>query len=245
MERPLTLELAVLCSYVLQKPIMILSEDISRSLQRVNHIIESWNVSLVESYIKVNDKISYWIENGGDTNSDMCKHIRRDKYPLILFKDINSAKDITISRQMMITIRDDINLTINGEIGLDIINLDDIRDKISNITLTIEVRAYIYDIIVELRYSRFVKGGLPTYILFNLIEFIKFWAFINDRTYITPRIVKTCCQIILPECLNLTLVEEDPTLMYGSEIKLINQLNKIINNEDIVEIALLKVKPPI
>lgn len=63
--------------------------------------------------------------------------------------------------------------------------------------------------------------------------------------FVTPVMVKKCFKIILPLRLHLIEPEDDPSLLYGSNLALVKQLVNIINVNDVIDIAIANVKPPI
>lgn len=242
-----SLHYVVLCSLVLKRPILVTSRDPLETIDRLNKITSFW--PLINTQVTSEETINgiSFFPLSRITLEDqrvLYRNIRGTKYPLILVIMDGSLLDKKLQTQLLFDYYDDIESSLVTTYKLDN-SLGQIRETVNNITITTEVKTYIYDLIVQLRYSRFIKGGLPTYLLFDLTDFIKFKAFILKKTFVTPTLVKTCFKQVLPLRLNLIEPEEDPTLMYGSNPVLIQQLVEAIDVHDVIDIAIANVKPPI
>lgn len=114
------------------------------------------------------------------------------------------------------------------------------------ININPDISRYIYDIMIFARMHRMVSGGLPTYIRRDLEAFVTYLAAINDYQYIIPKMVVLACQKLLPLKLRLVPVaEEELTLMYGSDIRLIREVLPKWNADLIVKDVIDNVQPPI
>lgn len=245
-QREIDLNDAILASLLLLKPVLVTSENPSRSLQRVTEILGKWpGIQPNITFEPTHAGLSVFTIDDSDLTEQLKIHkaIRRHEYPLILFRKKNAYLSDKLKSHILFELEDDITkatpeILMNGSIVA-------AREKVSKVTITTEVQTYIYDLVVELRYSRFIRGGIPTYILFDLMAFVKFWAFRLGKQFVTPLISKACLRIVLPLRIHLITPEEDPTLMYGSDLTLVTQLVNAISVQDAIDIAITKVRPPI
>lgn len=237
---------AVLASLMLLKPVLVTSNSPQQSMDRICGILSMWpGLQPSITFAPSTSGFSLFIIENSDINDQLTiyKTIRRNKYPLILLRTEDSYLCDKLKSQILFEFQDDITKTFP------ILNwtssLEEKRIEMSKVMVTTEVQTYIYDLVVELRYSRFIKGGIPSYVLFDLMSFVKFWAFTSGMKFATPLICKECMKIVLPLRIHLITPEEDPTLIYGSDITLVTQLIGAITVEDAIDIAIAKVRPPI
>lgn len=237
-----------LCSLVLERPLLVTSNDPRATVKRILKIFQGW---------PINSQVTPTpTENGGSVFSlmnmtmenqrSLYKEVRKHKYPLILVSSTDFELDKKLETLLLLNYRDDINESFKSPVKpFKFTDLNEIKEHIRNITITTEITTYIYDLIVEVRYSRFIKGGIPTYIISDLTDFIRFKSFMLNMGFVTPVMVKKCFKIILPLRLHLIEPEDDPSLLYGSNLALVKQLVNIINVNDVIDIAIANVKPPI
>lgn len=234
----ITLKDAVLCAWALERPILITSSDPDATITR----IQSISVDISITYKPTNHISVYNLMLlNMDKQKQLYSQIRRKKYPLVLVTE-DTGIQRNLRTQLLFSHKDDLKNEISK---LEVDDINTIRGHVRNTTMIGEIKTYIYDLIVELRYSRFVKGGIPTYLIFDVTDFIKFWTYIRGMKFVTPLMVKECFRIVLPLRIQLIQAEEDPSLMYGSNLALIGQLVQIINVHDVVDIAISNVTPPI
>lgn len=234
----ITLEDVVLCTWTLERPILVTSKDPDKTIARIQKISGNTEITY-----KPSDGISVYnlMLLNMEKQINLYTEIRKGKYPLILV-----TEDFHVQRklrtQLLLNYFDKLETSINA---MEIDDINKIRKQVKNLAMTGEIKTYIYDLIVELRYSRFVKGGIPTYLIFDVRDFIKFWAFTHHQKFVTPILVKECFRIVLPMRVELIQAEEEPSLMYGSDLTLVSQLIQSMNVHDVIEIAISNVIPPI
>lgn len=237
-----------LCSLVLQRPLLVTSNDPHATVKRILKILQGWPINSQVTPIPTDGGASVFslmnlsIEN----QRSLYKEVRKHKYPLILVSSTDFELDKKLESLLLLNYRDDINeSSILPVKPFRFTDLNEIKERVQNITITTEITTYIYDLIVEIRYSRFIKGGIPTYIISDLTDFIRFKTFMINMGYVTPIMVKKCFRIILPLRLHLIEPDDDPSLLYGSNLALVKQLVNTINVNDVIDIAIANVKPPI
>lgn len=120
--------------------------------------------------------------------------------------------------------------------------------KVERFPLLSEIKTYIYDLVVTLRYCRFIHRGVPTYILRMLNDYVYWLAHTEGIDYVTPAMVQRAFRDILPFQLDRLIIDkpsQDLSTMYGSNLELVKELMSVINKEDIVEMIINKVDTPI
>jgi MoxR-like ATPase len=225
---------------------LITSENPTVTIKRLQEITSYWHsINTQITFKETPNGISFCClsDINPEEQRQLFRQIQQRKYPLILVIMDESLLDKKLQTQLLFDYYDNIEAPVITSFRLD--DLEELRERVNSTVITTEVKTYIYDLVIELRYSRFVKGGLPTYLLFDLRDFIKFKARILKKSFVTPVLVKECFKQVLSLRLRLIEPEEDLTLMYGSNPALINQLVKVINVNDVLDIAISHVKPPI
>lgn len=239
---------AILCTIVLDYPILLISDNPELSVERLCQLLKTWPIESQISCNRTDNGVSIFPLGDIDIQEQrsLYKEIRKQKYPLILVSSSNFQMDKKLKSLILFEYvdSDDIKLLPTPS-DLIFDGLNAIKQKVQDITITTQLQTYIYDLVVELRYSRFIKNGLATYLITDLTNFIKFRTYTLGMTFVTPLIVKQSFKITLPLHLHLISAEDDPTLMYGSNLKLIKQLVNVINVDDVIEIAISNVIPPL
>lgn len=241
--KKLSLSDVAFCSLVLRRPVLITSDSPEKTSRRLKQAQEKWKQESPDTNDCGSLPVAILTSFAPGAQRNLYTQLKKEKYPLLLVMPEHSPVDSKLQSQLLFEYRDDVDTEIGKAFQID--NLKYTRNQVKNITIIPEVRTYIYDLVVELRYSRFVKGGVPTYILFDLMEFIRFRAYLMGMAFVTPLIVKESFKFVLPLRVKLVVPEEDPTLIYGSSPTLVNQLVNGINVHDVIEISVVNVKPPI
>lgn len=245
------LEDVAFCCVALERPILVTSIDPHASVHRILKILREWPISSQITAVPTENGASVFslMDLTMENQRSLYREIRKHKYPLILISSTNFELDKKLETLLLFNYRDNVDEETASSSSsynpFKSLTLSEIKEKIRSITITTEVKTYIYDLIVEVRYSRFIKGGLPTYILSDLTDFVRFKAYMLNMTYVTPAIVKRCFKIILPLRLHLIEKEDDPTYLYGSNPALVQQLINVLDVNDVIDIAISNVRPPI
>lgn len=241
------LQHVALCALVLERPVLVTSTDPHTTVKRVQKILQGWPVSSQVTPISTANGASVFslLEMSMDNQRTLYHEIRKHKYPLILVSSPDSELDTKLETLLLFNYRDEVGDLPQPSEPFKFTSLDAIKERVRQVTITTEMKTYIYDLIVEVRYSRFIKGGIPTYIITDLTDFIRFKAFILEMKFVTPAIVKACFKIVLPLRLHLIEPEDDPSLLYGSNPALVQQLVRAIDANDVIDIAISNVRPPI
>ncbi|GME77349.1 unnamed protein product [Ambrosiozyma monospora] len=91
-----------------------------------------------------------------------------------------------------------------------------------------------------------VTGGIPTFLIESMHSFLKVYAAINNYDYVIPEMVKVAAKKLLPLHINiLSDPNDEPTLLYGSDVRLVGQVINKWNEELVVEDIVNNVQPPV
>lgn len=234
-----------LCCMVLKRPVLVVSKHIDASLSRLRNVLNTLDQTIDNGGTDEKRKSGIEVIKLFDIENqkNFANSIRKNKYPLIVVMREEDKLEHKLQIQFLLRYYHDIER--GSRMSWPDKDLHVIKEKVNHISIHTEVQTYVYDLIVQLRYSRFIKGGIPTPFLFELIELVKFWAYVQDKTFVTPLMVKECFRKALPHRLTLLEAEEEPTLLYGSNPVLVNQLVHAIDVFDVLDIELSKVRPPI
>ncbi|GME67988.1 unnamed protein product [Ambrosiozyma monospora] len=121
-----------------------------------------------------------------------------------------------------------------------------LRSKAHQVELIRDIKSYIYDIVIFGRLHRMVSGGIPTFLIESMHLFLKVYAAVNNYDYVIPEMVKVAAKKLLPLHINiLSDPNDEPTLLYGSDVRLVRQVINKWNEELVVEDIVNKVQPPV
>lgn len=119
-----------------------------------------------------------------------------------------------------------------------------LKDDISCVLIVSSIKTYVYDLIVQLRYNRFLHSGVPTYLLEMMHNYLRYLAICDNIDYVLPSMVETAFMNIIPFQIRDLLIKdasEELTMLYGSDAKLVNEVRGIINEYDVMLIVLEQV----
>lgn len=244
---------AILASLVLNRPILVSTIDSNYVTKKLNSCLKTWpdiNDCQITTNKTTNGISIYQLDKISIENQKLLfKNIRNDTYPLILVfnsnLNLNFYLDKTLKKILLFNYTVEINDLLEVPTLLKNTQLSKIKSNMNNINIVTEVKTYIYDLIVEIRYSRFIESGIPTSIMKDLINFIKFKTLLLNMNYVTPLIVKNCVKVQLPLHLKLITANDDPSILYGTKPELTNQLLQVLNVDDIIDIAISNIIPPL
>lgn len=118
------------------------------------------------------------------------------------------------------------------------------QEDISSVLIVSSIKTYIHDLIIQLRYNRFIHTGVPTYLLEMMHNYVKYLAMRQNIDYVLPTMVETAFKQIIPfqiKDLLITDASEDLTMLYGSDEKLVNEVRAIIDEYDVMMVVLTQV----
>ncbi|ODV94098.1 hypothetical protein PACTADRAFT_4053 [Pachysolen tannophilus NRRL Y-2460] len=122
-----------------------------------------------------------------------------------------------------------------------------LHDSIKTITIVPEIKRYYNDIIIFLRNHRMVKiNSLKNILKAEFEIMLRTLCVINRLGYCIPILVKNCAKKFFP--LHLILIsryEEETSLVYGSDPKIVKAIFDKWDNDLVVEDALGRIQPPL
>lgn len=128
-----------------------------------------------------------------------------------------------------------------------VLSRDDIsglQSLVHDVTLTAEVSAYLHNIVILMRNSRYVKGGVTAAATRNLHSISKALAPLHGLDFVPPSLVALAVRKIYPHRLVLATVENERSLQWGSDPEAVRQLLEGVTIEDVIEDVLGTVGPP-
>ena len=110
---------------------------------------------------------------------------------------------------------------------------------------TPEIAAYLHNIVVFMRSSRYIKGGVTATATRQLREIAKTLAPLHGLNYVPPSLVALAVHKIYPHRLKLATVETERSLQWGSDPEAVRQLLEGMTVEDAIEDVLASVETPL
>ncbi|EYE92962.1 uncharacterized protein EURHEDRAFT_414911 [Aspergillus ruber CBS 135680] len=106
------------------------------------------------------------------------------------------------------------------------------------VTMSAEVLRYQQDIIIFLRLSRAVAGGITTKSNNYFLRFSKFLAALHGLDYLTPSIAALAAKKVFRHRIIIAKPEDDRSLQYGSDLEAVSQVLRNVGPEEILESVL-------
>ncbi|KAF2863191.1 hypothetical protein K470DRAFT_141657 [Piedraia hortae CBS 480.64] len=123
--------------------------------------------------------------------------------------------------------------------------IDSLRDNVQEVRITAEVRQYLHNIAVFMRLSRYVKGGVTAASTNHLRSLASALAPLHGLDYISPSLVELAAKKVYPHRLILATVESERSMQWGSNPRAVRDLLDGIDVDDVIELVLESVEPPI
>lgn len=119
------------------------------------------------------------------------------------------------------------------------------KSQLNNITIMIDVKRYMQDIVIFLRTHRLVRGGISSKACKDLDTMVRGLTVMHNLPYATPSIVKMAARKVFPLKIEICEPTDEPTLHYGGDVKLITKYMQKWDQNMIIENVLEKVEPPV
>ncbi|KAJ5697426.1 hypothetical protein N7488_011110 [Penicillium malachiteum] len=119
------------------------------------------------------------------------------------------------------------------------------REDSSSVTTNAEVVRYIQDIVVFLRLSRSVAGGVSARANQQFGQFARLLAPLHGIDYLTPSIVALAARKVFRHRIVVASAEDDRSLQYGSNREAIADILADVTPESILDRVVLELEPPI
>ncbi|KAK3680042.1 hypothetical protein LTR78_000419 [Recurvomyces mirabilis] len=120
-----------------------------------------------------------------------------------------------------------------------------LQEQTVNVRLTGEVDAYLHNIVIFLRQSRYVNGGVTAAATRHLRAVAKALAPLHGLDYVPPSLVTLAAKKVYPHRLILATAETERTLRYGSDPDAIREVLRGITVEDVIEEVIAGVDTPL
>ncbi|KAF3384663.1 hypothetical protein F1880_002442 [Penicillium rolfsii] len=122
--------------------------------------------------------------------------------------------------------------------------MEKLREASKSVTTSAEVVRYIQDIVVFLRLSRAVGGGVSAKANFQLTRFAQLLAPLHGVDYLTPSIVALAARKVFRHRIVVTAPSQDRSLQYGSDMMAVSHALADVTPESILD-GVLELEPPI
>ncbi|KAJ5690021.1 hypothetical protein N7462_004413 [Penicillium macrosclerotiorum] len=122
--------------------------------------------------------------------------------------------------------------------------IDRLREMSATVTTNAEVVCYIQDIVVFLRLSRAVGGGISAKANNQLNKFARLLAPLHGIDYLTPSIVALAARKVFRHRIIVTTPRDDRSLQYGSDMGAVSHVLVHVTPDSILD-GVLALEPPI
>ncbi|KAJ5160210.1 uncharacterized protein N7482_007214 [Penicillium canariense] len=122
--------------------------------------------------------------------------------------------------------------------------MDKLREASESVTTSAEVVRYIQDIVVFLRLSRAVGGGISARANFQFARLAELLAPLHGIDYLTPSIVALAARKVFRHRIVVTAPGDDRSLQYGSDLAAVSHVLADVTPDSILD-GVLALEPPI
>ncbi|CAG7928850.1 unnamed protein product [Penicillium olsonii] len=119
-----------------------------------------------------------------------------------------------------------------------------LRDSSASVTTSAEIARYIQDIVVFLRLSRAVSGGVSAKANIEFSRFAELLAPLHGIDFLTPSIVALAARKVFRHRIIVTAPGEDRSLQYGSNIHAVSHVLAEVTADSILD-GVLALEPPL
>ncbi|KAJ5695857.1 hypothetical protein N7536_006269 [Penicillium majusculum] len=122
--------------------------------------------------------------------------------------------------------------------------MEQLRETSSSVSMNAEVVRYIQDIVVFLRLSRAVAGGVSANANIQFSRFAQLLAPLHGIDYLTPSIVALAARKVFRHRIVVTPPGEDRSLQYGSNLHAVSDVLADVTPDSILD-GVLALEPPL
>lgn len=123
--------------------------------------------------------------------------------------------------------------------------LDKLQSAAESINLTAELDSYLHHIVLFMRNSRYVHGGVTATATRHFRAISKALAALHGLSFVTPTFVMQAARAIYLHRLVLATAETEKTLQWGSDQEAVASLLKDITARDVIEDVISSVQTPL
>lgn len=124
-------------------------------------------------------------------------------------------------------------------------DLDHLRDQTQTVHLTAEIAQYLHNVVIFLRNSRYVTGGVTATATRHLRTLSRALAPLHGWDYVPPSLVALAARKIYPHRLVLATPQTERSVMWGSDPEAIEELLQGVTVEDVIEDVLSSLETPL
>ena len=123
--------------------------------------------------------------------------------------------------------------------------LTSLRSRAEAVRLTGEIDAYLHDIVVFMRQSRYVKGGITATATRDLRAVAKALAPLHGLDFVPPSLVALAARKVYPHRMIMATAQTERTLQWGSDPDAVREMLTGLTTEDVIEDVLGSVDVPL
>lgn len=124
-------------------------------------------------------------------------------------------------------------------------DIKDLRDTTNSVQLTAEIAQYLHNVVLFMRNSRYVKGGVTAAATRQLRCMSLALAPLHGLDYVPPSIVALAARKIYAHRLVLATPQTERSLLWGSDPEAIRELLEGVTVEDVIEDVLASIETPL
>lgn len=120
-----------------------------------------------------------------------------------------------------------------------------LRHAASQARMSAEVAAYLHNITIFMRLSRYIAGGVTALATKHFRVTVQALAPLHDLTYCPPSLVALAARKIYPHRIVLATTKTERSLQWGSDSQVVQELLESMTAEDAIEDTLNNVEAPL
>lgn len=124
-------------------------------------------------------------------------------------------------------------------------DIKELTERTADVRLTAEVAEYLHNVVIFMRNSRYVKGGVTAAATRQLRLLSMALATLHDLDYVPPSIVALAARKVYPHRIMLATSDNEKSLLWGSDPRAVKALLKGVIVEDVIEDVLASVETPL
>jgi hypothetical protein len=125
------------------------------------------------------------------------------------------------------------------------LELKELRTLADEARMTPEIAAYLHNIVVFMRNSRYISGGVTATATRQLRVIAKVLAPLHGLNYVPPSLVALACHKIYPHRLKLATARTERSLQWGSDPRAVERLLEGMTIERAIDDVLASVETPL
>lgn len=124
-------------------------------------------------------------------------------------------------------------------------DVKNLRTMAEGVRLTGEIAAYLHNIVVFIRSSRYVKGGVTAAATRHLRALAMALAPLHGLDYVSPSLISLATRKVYPHRLILATAETERSLQWGSDPQAVHEMLEGMTADDVIEDVLGSVETPL